>query len=308
MLRTGVLAPFIIAAAAPAWAVQLSAAPTVAAQHDAGTPWADVDDALSDDGANATASLSTTDQSTQTLTLRGFGFALPADAVVTGLEVSVEISADGLSGTTGPLLLQAHFTKVGEFSSFPQVVAGIDPAGGATFGPAVVVAGSESDLWSASWTPAELNNPDFALELRWDKAGPDAAGSIHIDYATVSVTFVTPSGDVGVITASRPAPYIEGEELTLFAPPGADYQWAKDGELMAGATAASLDLAPLETGHSGSYSVIFTAEAKELVAAPPFALVVIPAAEAMPAGEWGALALAMMAVGVLWIALRRAFS
>ena len=282
----------------------LGASPTVATQHDAGVPWSDLANALSDDGADATASLSATDQATQTLSLSGFGLAIPAGAVIAGLEVTVDVAADGLSGSLGPILLQTHFTKAGGFSSFPKVLAAMDPTDGATFGPTLLTAGGDDDLWSTTWTPAEVNDPDFALELRWDKAGADAAGTLHIDHVTVEVTIVTPSMDAGEIMASRPGPYYEGEGLELIAPPGLDHQWLRDGEYL-GTNGGALDLAPLTMGHTGNYSVVFTTITKELAAAPPFALVVLPA-PALPAMEI-ALILFVVAI-VLGVGWRRAQS
>lgn len=277
------------------------ASPTVATQHDPGipgVPWSDLANALTDDGATANATLSASDQSTQTLTLSGFGLSLPVDAVITGLEATVEVSADGLSGSTGPILLQAHFTKTGEsgeFSSFPQIVTEIDPTGGATFGPTVATVGGANDLWSASWSPAEINRADFSLELRFDKGGGDAAGTVRIDHAAIEVTFVSPSMDAGVIVASRPGPYFEGESLALFAPSGTDYQWVRDGEFIGGANGATLDLAPLTIGDTGNYSVLFSTVTKGLSVAPPFALVVLPA-PGLPAAQW-----LLVSVAVVWM-------
>lgn len=299
-----------------AWATDSGVlAPKAVSQLDPGLPsvfWTQIDEALLQDGMGASATLTETDQSTMTLSLSDFGFSLPEESNILGLEASIYVAADNLSGSA-PFLLQSKFTKAGGFSVGFVDPAVMDPTDGSTFGPTEIKVGGASELFGSTLSAAEVSDPGFAFEIRWEKAGPpDISGTIHVDFVTITIWFEGPSGETGVISASRPGPYFEGESLTLTSPAGDGFQWTKDGNFIPGATDALLDFSPLAIEQSGSYGVLFSTITKELAAAPPFELEVLPAeagepdppiVESMPATR--AALLLFVSIGVVLLARNR---
>lgn len=96
--------------------------------------------------------------STQTLMSRGYGFAIPATAVICGIKVDIKKSRDGLKDNVrdGFVKLVKNGTIVGANRSktikWPK-------------NDSIVSYGGATDLWGTTWTPANINAANFGVAL-----------------------------------------------------------------------------------------------------------------------------------------------
>jgi hypothetical protein len=101
----------------------------------------------------ATAAL-TSGQTTKNLQAKGFGFAIPTTATISGIVVTYDFKATTSSGTNiitgGGGLLKAGITVGAQkaLGSFPSTVT-------------TVMLGSSTDLWGSTWTAADINDANF---------------------------------------------------------------------------------------------------------------------------------------------------
>lgn len=127
------------------------------------------------------------------LVAANFSLGVPAAAVILGVTVRAEASEH----TSGTEALSAQLqddtaTLVGASSN--QTISGTTKA--------VYTWGSASSLWSASLTPAIVNDVDFGVRF-WFTTTHD----IRIDYVTLAVEWAIPAG-VGAITITGQTPTV----------------------------------------------------------------------------------------------------
>jgi hypothetical protein len=116
------------------------------------------------------------------LRLTNFGFSIPSDATVNGIVVTREGYAD--QGNEGRRQFQIALTKNGSTASglwkvdqqLPRYAAGED----------VVDIGTSTDLWAASWTPAEVNSSSFGLLITDNDT---SAYQLYFDHIQVTVYY-----------------------------------------------------------------------------------------------------------------------
>lgn len=101
-----------------------------------------------------------------------FGFAIPASAVIEGIEVLIErlgvfVSDAGLYLVKGGVVGGADRSALGEWTAFPDTIV---PYGGS------------NDLWGETWTAADINDPGFgfAMSLTHHMSGLALIDSISI--------------------------------------------------------------------------------------------------------------------------------
>jgi hypothetical protein len=151
----------------------------------AGTPWTSPGNAVASDDMYAMAALAMT-VSSNYLAATGFGFSIPADAVVTGIQVDVERSTQG-SGFGSVVVDRAiRIIKGG-------VIGVTDRSLGTNWPDADAYAtyGGPSDLWGETWTASDINSPTFGAAV----ALMATSGSGRVDHIriTVSYTFGCPA-------------------------------------------------------------------------------------------------------------------
>ena len=122
------------------------------------------------------------------LIARSFGFSIPAGNTILGITVIVEASEHS-SGTESlnAQLQNETATLVG--ASKANTISGTAKA--------LYTYGSSSDTWSASLTPAIVNDVDFGVRL-WFTTTHD----VRIDYVTLAVQYAVAYSLVGAITVS----------------------------------------------------------------------------------------------------------
>lgn len=148
------------------------------------TAWSNAGDVDADDGQYATANVATGSTS-QYLNASGLGFNLPSDANINGVTVVVDRLT---SGMTTPLTRDhtVQLLKDGTRAGDNKAVTDADwPTGGGgtrTYGGA-------ADSWGETWTPADVNDPDFGVSLRVANANTGFARTASVDYIQVTVSY-----------------------------------------------------------------------------------------------------------------------
>jgi hypothetical protein len=110
----------------------------------------------------------------------GFGFAIPADATINGLLVTIGRKTS--SGTTiydNTVQLVKAGTIVGENKASTTAWGSSESA--ATYGGA-------ADLWGTTWTPTDINTSTFGVALS-AKNTSSTSRTASVDYITVAVTY-----------------------------------------------------------------------------------------------------------------------
>ncbi len=245
---------------------------------DVATPaWSSASSATISDDSRATVPLDK-DVTSEFIHITDFDFVIPSTAIIDGILVSIErhreTGTGGLSG--GPITDEVvNLIKAGS-------TVGSD-LGTVTAWPVSDLAedhGSSSDLWGTSWTPAEINDPDFGVAISAKRSGgsPSTSPEARIDSVSVTVTY---HGDVTPPVVTVPADITE--EAT--GPSGAPVSFSAsalddvDGALTPTCTPDSGDTFPLGTttidceatdaaGNVGSDSFDVTVEDTTPPAAP----------------------------------------
>jgi autotransporter-associated beta strand protein len=210
-LSSSVCAPGATTSMGPKAAGNGSASGTIA--------WADPSNIVSDNSIYATAFLTVTGANTiaTTGTLQGteFGFEIPSSATINGIQVSIKrFSSDNATNNTvkdnvislikGGVVIGANRANAGNW---------------ATANTTVFPYGSNSDLWGTTWTPDQINDPNFGISLSANinaAAFGSATTTASVDYMQITVTY-TLNGLNWYTTSSAVSPIGSG---TPFNPVG----------------------------------------------------------------------------------------
>jgi hypothetical protein len=109
----------------------------------------------------------------------GFGFAIPAGAVIEGIQVGVERRGIDVWDA------KARIVKAGSIGTTDKAYLGGYPAGVWDFGEMVALYGGSGDLWGETWTPADINDANFGFAL--SAFGGD--GLAAVDSISISVFY-----------------------------------------------------------------------------------------------------------------------
>lgn len=143
--------------------------------------WNNVSLILVDDGSVATCPL-TPGQISVYAVATGFGFSIPANATIVGIQVDIK-EADSIGFPGNIETNTVAITKAGVF--FTKT-----PADNWPTTLAYVTYGSASDLWGTTWTPAQINAATFgAAQSAFCNISADTA---QIDAIRITVTYTLP--------------------------------------------------------------------------------------------------------------------
>ncbi|MBW2453318.1 MAG: hypothetical protein JRI68_02355 [Deltaproteobacteria bacterium] len=121
------------------------------------------------------------------LNLRGFGFTIPGDASVVGIEVAIEKSVGYPTSNVVPVRDTYVILTYdgGESMSLPKAPAW--PLSDETW-----LYGAPNMLWGTPFTPAQVNHPAFGVRMRCRlEAAPAYPGSPRIDRVQIQVFYET---------------------------------------------------------------------------------------------------------------------
>lgn len=158
---------------------------TSGTQANDGTPaiaWTNLGNVNASDNAYTSAALGAS-QSTQGLLLTNFGAGIPANSLITGVEVAIERSATVASRITD-LLIQ--LIKGGTPSGDDKSLGIFWPATDATR-----IYGSASDLWSLSLSAADVNASTFGVIIRANCSALGGA-TARLDRVGIRITYFPP--------------------------------------------------------------------------------------------------------------------
>ena len=130
------------------------------------------------------------------LTAAGFGFAIPANATINGIEVHVIHKGNNKNKINDSIF---QLMKAGVHGGTSEPAGGWDnPPNGQN-----QKYGGPADLWGQTWTPADINNASFGTYLV--ATNTTAAAQIgSIDDIYIIVTYSPPGNDVGIGTSAAP--------------------------------------------------------------------------------------------------------
>lgn len=123
----------------------------------------------------------------QQLTSGGYGFAIPSNAIITGIRITVTAKA----GANGAIFDSSVLITQG--TSTPTRV-GTEHANGSTLTttPQAFVYGSSTDLWGLSWTPDLINQHWFGLAIQWRNVlGVSNSTQVFVDCIQIEVFYTT---------------------------------------------------------------------------------------------------------------------
>jgi hypothetical protein len=163
-----------------------------------GTAWTNPGNVISDNNSNASFTGSTSGNVTsQTLNATGYGFTIPANAVISGIQCTIGRSrSGGISGEAkdNSVRLIKAGSAVGDNKGFTSTNWGTSES--------AINYGGTADMWNATWTPAEVNASNFGVAFAADiTQGFIVARTANVDYINLSVTYYIP-GDLNWYTVS----------------------------------------------------------------------------------------------------------
>lgn len=136
---------------------------TIFGNSGGGDAWSNTGNAATSDDARASATETMGGiVGTAHLTVSGLGFSIPAGATIDGIEVMIE--GHSVGSATLPVI-GAEISKDVAFSSFISIAL---TGNAAAPGPpdTFQTQGTPTDLWSQSWTPAEINASTFGARVQ----------------------------------------------------------------------------------------------------------------------------------------------
>jgi hypothetical protein len=143
--------------------------------------WTNPGNIIADDTSYATATLS--NATSRYLEGTNYGFAIPADATINGIVVTIgrfeSVTDKGRVRDNVVSLI-----KGGAITGTNKAVTQEWPTGS----PVAATYGSTSDLWGATWTPADINASNFGVAL---SAISSKMRTASVDYMQISVTYTT---------------------------------------------------------------------------------------------------------------------
>ena len=147
--------------------------------------WQGPTDIFTDNGNPATVNNPTNTVITSgSLQGKNYGFEIPADAEIKGITVFVNryFSGNGSAQDNSVRLI-----KGGIITGTEKAVSG----NWSTTTSTVVSYGGNAELWGESWTPADINNPNFGVALKANVVGFNSTfdGDANVDYMQITVTY-----------------------------------------------------------------------------------------------------------------------
>jgi hypothetical protein len=118
----------------------------------------------------------------QSLVSTGYGFAIPLNAHINGIVVRAVVR-----GAQVPAIydLNVNLTKNG------SAISSANRAHGAvwSFTPNTQTYGSPTDLWGGTWSPSDINNPNFGVMIQLRNSDTFSSRFAQIDYVSIQVYY-----------------------------------------------------------------------------------------------------------------------
>ncbi|HWF06661.1 MAG TPA: hypothetical protein VHA06_23420 [Candidatus Angelobacter sp.] len=136
--------------------------------------WLNPTNIEANDGANANSNLTGT---TADLIGTGFAFAVNSTDTVNGILLEIRYSQQAAAGATES---HVNLLKAGAVAGANKSTAAALPTT-----PTTVSYGGSTDLWLTTWTPSDINNPNFGAVFVAARTG---SGTIFVDFFRITIT------------------------------------------------------------------------------------------------------------------------
>jgi MSHA biogenesis protein MshQ len=172
----------LLGVAGTAQAVTVSAGPaTCVSLGGPNQNWSNTNRAQLQDNSYATASVND-HQLSDTLQCTGYGFSIPTSATIDGITVTVWRMANNGSCCTDA---QMQLVKAGTIQATDRSTTTYYPTSNTA-----EAHGGATDLWGTTWTPADINDPNFGAAFAIQK--PVTAGgnrTVRVDYIEIAIDY-----------------------------------------------------------------------------------------------------------------------
>lgn len=146
-----------------------------------GIAWTNPSNAATNNSSYATVPLNNGEQSDY-LNATNFGFSIPSDATITGVQVDIKcFTPAGTGVNTNSKLLKAG-SAVG--STRQIVLTTVDQ-----YWPMGLL---NSDMWGTTLTPTEANASNFGVQTSFDNANPSTRG-VYVDHIQMTISYTQPA-------------------------------------------------------------------------------------------------------------------
>ena len=149
-----------------------------------GIQWNGLTSALASDDARATSAVVSGLPDTSLLKVTNFGFSVPDEASILGIEVSIERRKSGV-GEGRDDVLQA--VKGGSLAGDDRASTTPWPTSDGT-----AVYGGSADTWGEQWTPADVNDTAFGVALS-ARLTSGSSGTFEVDHIQIRVFYLLPA-------------------------------------------------------------------------------------------------------------------
>ncbi len=145
----------------------------------------------------------------------GYGFSVPAGATINGITVAINRAS---SNSNSPRIRDSEvkLVKAGAVQNAANRAAtGTDWPANDAFATATY--GGAADLWSTSWTAADINNANFGVVLSVTNTNSNSR-TASVDYMQITVTYTpdaTPPTVTGVTSSKTNGTYGAGQVIDV---------------------------------------------------------------------------------------------
>ena len=131
--------------------------------------------------------------------LYNFGFAIPSDAIINGIEVLIEAHAD----TDNALSISSALLGFYDGSSFKIKGFQRENVTAWTTIDDIYTVGDTSDLWDTTWTYDDINQSSFGCAIEIYNTSSSAV-TAYVDYVCITIACTISSGTTYQLSASIP--------------------------------------------------------------------------------------------------------
>ncbi len=143
------------------------------------TPWTNPGN-VGNGGTSTAANVPAGGFLTDAMNVTNFGFSIPSTATIVGISATVNKSASGVLADT---------SDAGIFLLKNNSIVGVDHSN--SFWKGLVTYGSSSDLWSTTWTPAQINSSAFGIQFTGQNLAVATRNLSITGYVSITVYYST---------------------------------------------------------------------------------------------------------------------
>jgi hypothetical protein len=146
--------------------------------------WSSPSNALASDGVYASVSLGKGAYS-DFLTVSGFGFTIPSNATINGIQANIEKYASNSNISDYEVeaynpVTSSYSANLATTTSWPST-------------DSYVTYGGSTNLWGTNWTPAAIDNSNFSVNISAiNNSTPNKTYSAYVDYISITVSYSQP--------------------------------------------------------------------------------------------------------------------